>query len=472
MASIVRLLSLVLAWTGVAALLPALVSTRWEEGHAAIFLATTLGCIFFAGVMRFSSAGLGGRIRRFQVFGALAALWVLVPLAATPAIAAAAKLDIGPAWFEAVSAFTTTGFTAIETGPRSLFVWFALLQWSGGLLTLISGLAVLAPSGMAGLPDRAMHHLDELDAVDTEGVLKDVVPVYAAGTFLTFVALLFAGNAPFSSFCLATAAISAGAHLPPEAKVALETGEATRWVVLPVLLWAATSVRWHKALVSRRIHAAPEQRESLVLLGYFVGLGLVLSVILFRLPSDLSVREALGQGLFAAASLISTSGIVPAPDTYAGLPAGLLILVALVGGGALSVAGGLKILRVRAMLARAQGDLMRLISPHIVLRARTGEGGVGSAMRGVWVGTVAMMMMLGLTIVLMAMGAPSFEAALTGSVAALTNTGPLYDASGAGWPAISDLPPLSALGAVVAMIAGRLETVGAFVLVHLIFWRT
>lgn len=472
MASVVRLLALALAWTGAAALIPALVSARWGEGLAPAFLATTLGCGFLAGAMYFASAGLAGRIRRFQVFTALAALWVLVPVVAAPAIALAAGMELHAAWFEALSAFTTTGFTQVPTGPRSLFVWFALLQWSGGLLTLVSGVAILAPAGIAGLPDRAVHRLDERDAVDTAGVLKDVAPVYAGAFGLAFLALLFTGAEPYAAFCLASAATSSGAHIPPEAKAVLEAGGAARWVFIPFLLWAATSVRWHRALVSRRIHAAPEQPESLILLGYWLVLGLLFAVLLFRVTPGEDVLESIGEGLFTAASLISTSGLPAASDTFQHLPMGLLLMVTLVGGGALSVAGGLKILRVRAMLLRARGDLARLISPNIVQPSRTGEGGIGSAMRGVWVGTVALFATLAAVIVALGFGAPSFEAALVGAVAAITNAGPLYDASGQGWPPIASLPAVSMAGAAFAMIAGRIETVGAFVLIHLAFWRT
>ncbi|OYX10655.1 MAG: hypothetical protein B7Z15_13455, partial [Rhizobiales bacterium 32-66-8] len=92
--------------------------------------------------------------------------------------------------------------------------------------------------------------------------------------------------------------------------------------------------------------------------------------------------------------------------------------------------------------------------------------------RGVWVAMVALFATLAGVLIVMSMGTPTFEAALTGAVAALTNTGPLYDASGAGWPPISSLNLLSQLGAVFAMVAGRLETIGAFVLIHLAIWRT
>lgn len=472
MTSVVRLIALVLALTGAAALLPALVSARWGEGHAPIFLATTLGCVFFAGAMRFASDGFRGRARRLDIFAALAALWLIVPVMATPAIASAAGLPLSEAWFEALSAFTTTGFSQVERGPRSLFVWFCLLQWSGGLLTIVSGFAVLAPAGIGGLPDRAGQRLDEREAVDLAGAMKDVAPIYLGAFIAAFVVLLLAGNTPYAAFSLASAVTSSGAHLPPEAKLALAEGTATRFVMLPFFLWAATSVRWHRALATRRIHAAPEQGESLVLIAYWAVLGVLLAVLLFDVGPRIPVPVALSEGLFAAASLISTSGIEPASGVFAAMPQGLLIAVVLVGGGALSVAGGLKILRLRALLLRTQADLTRLISPNIVQPARTGEGGVGSAMRGVWVGTIALFATLALALVLIAGGAPSFEAALTAAVAATTNTGPLYDAAGQNWPPLSSYPALPMAGAAFAMIAGRIEIIGAFVLIHLAFWRT
>ncbi|OYW32893.1 MAG: hypothetical protein B7Z41_06995 [Rhizobiales bacterium 12-66-7] len=379
MPSILRLLALALLWVGGAALLPALVSVRNGEGQEPIFLATTLACVFFAGAMRLSCAGVKVRMRRLHAFAALAALWLLVPVVAAPAVAVASGLDLWRAWFEALSAFTTTGFTAVHEAPRSLYVWFALLQWSGGLLTIVSGVAVLAPAGLAGLPHRAQAGVDGLEIVDTGGVVRDIAPIYAAATLLALIVLLASGNSIYVALCLASAATSSGAHVPPQAVEALRTSVATPLAMVPFMLWSATSVRWHRALVTRRIHAAPEQSESLLLLGYWVVAAIVLGAVIFRDPSVISVRASLEMGVFAT---------------------------------------------------------------------------------------------LALTIILMSISMPSLQAGVTAAVAALTNTGPIYDAANPDWPAISALPPLSVLGAAFAMIAGRLGTVGAFVLIHLAFWRS
>lgn len=468
MAPILRLFALVLALLAAAALVPALVGLGARDGSAPVFIATAVASLFLAGAVHLAVRGRPGRLRRLHLFAALGVLWLLVPIMAAPAVAVLAPMAFGGAVLEALSAFTTTGLSSVGEAPASLHVWLALLQWAGGLLTLVAGIAVLAPAGVAGLPDRAVHPGETVEAIDLLDALGTVAPIYGLATLVAFIAMLGAGASLLSAGTLATAVISTGAHVPPEAHEFLAASVPGRWVTIPFLLWSATSVRWHKALVSRRIHAAPEQGESLILFGYWAVLGLVMGAYFFRGAAGLHTHEAVLDGLFGAASLISTTGLAPHRGAFDELPPALVLAVAFVGGGALSVSGGLKILRVRAMLLRARGDLMRLVYPNLVQPSRTGEGGVGSAMRGVWVGMVALCLTFAAALILIAGSMPSFEAAVSTAVSALSNTGPLLD----GTPGPEDFDLLAAVGAGFAMIAGRLETVGAFVIIHLAFWRT
>ncbi|QRG05476.1 TrkH family potassium uptake protein [Xanthobacter dioxanivorans] len=463
-------LAAALAGMGALALVPAAVAARTGSGHAPIFLATFAFAFFVAGLLRFTMQDRPVRLTRTGGVALVAAIWLLVPLAATPSIAIAAGLPPLAAWFEAVSAFTATGLTALKQGPASLFVWFGLLQWAGGLFTVVSAVAVLAPAGLGGLPDRTPRGGAALDVVDLVAVLRETAPAYVAATGLIVVLLLMGGESFYVAFTLATAVVSAGAHLPPEAQLALTLDESPKWLLLPFLLWSATSVRWHRALLTRRVNAAPEQVESLVIIGWWAVLGVVVGAILYR-TADAPSLEALRDGLFSAASLISTSGIGPRDGSYESLPAGLVILVVLLGGGALSVAGGLKMMRLRAILLRTRGDLMRLVYPHLVQPAAL-EGGVGSVMRGIWAGAASLAFLFGVCAIALSPGLPSFQAALAAAAAVVTNTGPVYDAAGLGWPAISSLPVGSVLVAVLGMVAGRLEIIGLFVVLHLAVWRT
>lgn len=456
---------------GVMALLPAFVAARTGAGHAGAFLATSVFCIFLAGLLRFTTQGVVVRLRQAQGLGGLVAVWIIVPLAATPAVALSSGLSPLAAWLEATSAVTATGITALKQGPASLYVWLALLQWLGGLLTLVSFVAVLAPAGLGGLPDRTLRGGGALDVVELRGVVTEIVPIYVGGTFAVILVMMMAGQPLYVAFTLATAVASAGAHLPPEAQLALTLDQSIKWLLLPFVLWSATSVRWHRALITRRINAAQDQPESLVILAYWAVLGIVLGALLYRSLGDYPI-EAIGDGLFSAASLIATSGIGPRDGTYESLPEGIIIAVALLGGGAFSVAGGLKMLRLRAMLLRTRGDLMRLVYPNLVQPVSLGEGGIGSAMRGVWVGAATLFILFAMVLLAVSPGLPNLDAALAAATALVSNTGPVYDAAGRGWPVIASLPTGSVLAAGFAMVAGRLEIIGLLVVIHLIFWRT
>lgn len=470
MVNAARPLAAGLLFLGLLALLPAAVAARGATGHGGVFIATAGFCLFLAGLLRFTTEGISVRLSRAGGVALVATLWLVLPLAATPAIAIVSGLSPLAAWLEAVSAFTTTGITALRQGPPSLYVWLALLQWAGGLLTVVAAVAVLAPAGLGGLPDRTPRGGGTLDAVDISAVLGEIAPVYLAATVIAMLVLVGSGESPYVAFTLATAAVSAGAHLPPEAQLALALDESPKWVLLPFLLWSATSVRWHRALLTRRINAAPEQEESLVLLGWWLVLGIVFGALLFQ-ATDVPALQAVRDGLFSAASLVSTSGIGPHEGTYASLPLGLVILVVMLGGGALSMAGGLKMMRLRAILLRSRGDLMRLVYPHLVQSAAL-EGGVGSVMRGIWAGAASLAFVFGVCVIALSPGLPGLEAALAAAAAVVTNTGPVYDAGGPGWPAIASLPAPSVLVAGLAMIAGRLEIIGLFVVIHFAFWRS
>lgn len=463
-------LSAVLAGVGVLALAPAAVAARTGEGHAPAFLATFAFCVFLAGLLRFTTQGRPMRVGRTGGIALVVSIWILIPLAVTPSVALSSGLSPLAAFFEAVSAFTATGLTALKLGPTCLFVWLGLLQWVGGLFTVVSAVAVLAPAGLGGLPDRNPRGGAALDVVDLVAVLKETAPAYLGVSLLIIIALMMNGESLYVAFTLATAVVSAGAHLPPEAQLALTLDAAPKWILLPFLIWSATSVRWHRALLTRRINAAPEQTESLLVIGWCLVVGVAFGAILFRV-ADVPSVEALRDGLFSAASLVSTSGIGPREGTYESLPAGLVILVVLLGGGALSVAGGLKMMRLRAILLRTRGDLMRLIYPHLV-QPSAYEGGVDSAMRGIWAGAASIAIVFGVCAIALSPGLPGFDAAIAAAAAVVTNTGPVYDAAGAGWPAISSLPAGSVLVAALGMVAGRLEIIGLFVVLHLAVWRT
>lgn len=68
-------------------------------------------------------------------------------------------------------------------------------------------------------------------------------------------------------------------------------------------------------------------------------------------------------------------------------------------------------MRLRALLMRARGDLLRLIYPNLAQSVRLGQSDMSSTMRGVWVATATLFSVFALCVMALAPGLPSLEAA-------------------------------------------------------------
>ena len=167
--------------------------------------------------------------------------------------------------------------------------------------------------------------------------------------------------------------------------------------------------------------------------------------------------------LFNAASLLSTNGftIGEAP------PLTVALVTAIIGGAAVSTAGGFKILRWIVIMRRAREEIRRLIIPSGVF----GERRVANEL-GVWMHFIVFTITLAALVVAVSAGGHNFELAASAAIAALSNSGPLIqlaEGGSAGYAVFSE--PLRWL-LVAAMILGRLEAAAALALINRAFWRS
>ena len=110
-------------------------------GAAGSFLLSALVVFFCGGGLVLATAEPRRDLNKRESYMLLFLFWLgLPPFAALPFWLGPWSLDADLALFESVSALTTTGLTAlgdIKTAPRSLLLWRALLQWAGGLMTVV-----------------------------------------------------------------------------------------------------------------------------------------------------------------------------------------------------------------------------------------------------------------------------------------------------------------------------------------------
>ena len=485
MTAILYFLSIVLGALGGLMLPTALVALSAGDGDLAeVFLLTSGLTGFVSGGIYFALREQKKELVNAQTFLLCVLVWFGLPLGAAFPFVVSGQLNGIDALFEATSGLTTTGsttFSSLADVPTALIFWRAILQWFGGFLTLLSFLLILAPGGVGGVPRRQIGMMDR-NLNDENGrifqVIRQVGASYAIFTLVLAWLLIIAGLPPFDSICLAFSTLSTGGFLPIDGTIASYDNRLAELFLALGMLIGATSVLWHRMAVRGKMQMLAEHRESYALILLVVALGLLYSIVLFRLAGSASVlppSSALRQGFFTAISLVSTTGMELRHADVTVLPGLLVICVALVGATPFSTAGGLKLYRIGAMIVQAAGEIGRLIYPSSVRGGKVGQTDYTiQLMKAIWSSFLLSMIMIAIVAGMVTYDIGHFDGGLVAAVSSFSNIGPLY---ASGWSQTGEWPSYAEMGLtvkyalIVTMILGRIEIIVLLGALNLNFWR-
>lgn len=412
------------------------------------------GGAYAASIGRRSPAGFRGALIVILIW------WTAIPVfAAIPIMAEG--LSFADAYFETVSAMTTTGAWLSHEGAlasASGALWRAELQWLGGLASLAIAAAIFIRPAFIGI-DTLLPPFSRGDRDSFLRPLRNAVVsfagVYAIVTLAAFSAIALAGASTFDAAILAMTTAASGGFIPH-----LEGIGAYPLGVLISISFFTLLGGVNFVLIARIVKGQKERLRDLET-GAFL-LIVVWAAVLFWVSAGAGDVDLIIPQFFNAASLMTTNGymIGEAP------PLLVALVTAIIGAAAVSTAGGFKVLRWLVIMRRAREEIRRLITPSGVFGARRVANELG-----VWMHFLVFTLTLAGLLLALSIGGHSFELAAAASTAALSNTGPLIalaDAAASGYAVFSE--PLRWL-LLAGMILGRLEAAVALALINRAFWR-
>ncbi|MEM7568544.1 MAG: potassium transporter TrkG [Pseudomonadota bacterium] len=374
-------------------------------------------------------------------------------------------IDPVAAWFEGVSAMTTTGSSAAgppATLPQAILLWRCVSEWLGGWIFICFAIAIQPVLNISGM----RFAVNILPRTEARSLYHRIVEtgltlgrLYAALTAIATLLILLCGADFFVALPLAMIGLATGGYLPFEQGLTSISGLSVKTGFFFVLLLGSLNFTLYYAVFRGRAH----QTFRLVELRGVLRM-LVLAVLAMIAVSLLSGDIARGQvslldTVFLAISAVSTSGLSPLGTQTASLSVGILLLsVCVIGGMAGSTTGGVKILRALLIDRFVNSELARLGNPNRVSPVEyAGRVVRVSDMLGIWslVLVVAATIAIG-SLILSALQMP-FLSAIAVSVSAVTNAGPMpevMDPRFAGYGAMSAAMMFTCAS---LMILGKLE---------------
>lgn len=435
---------------------------------------------------------------RLHLVTLLGAYIVLPAIAALPLIGLVEGLTFWPGYFEMLSALTTTGATLFPDGTTLIapvHLWRGMFGWFGGFMILVAAYAILEPLNLGGFevrtafagaqpgqPSDKRQNDDPSDRIIR--IVKVILPIYVALTFLLALGLILAGDRPFVAVVHAMAVLSTSGISPIGGLEYASSGVLGELCIAIFLAFALThtiiSLHQHRE-ATRNPLKDPEVQLGLSLI-------CIVSVVLFlRHFLDLDVTEgnnireavaAFWGTIFTSLSFLTTAGFASSQwETAHGwsdltMSGGLVLMaLAMFGGGIATTAGGIKLLRMFALYRHGIREMERLVHPSSI--GASGRAGRRIRREGAYIAWMFLMLffltLAGVFLALTLLGL-DFESAFVISTATLTNTGPLpnffnhidsYDSLGTNALAILN----------IAMILGRVEVLVVIALLNPEYWR-
>ncbi|MDQ2092816.1 TrkH family potassium uptake protein [Rhodalgimonas zhirmunskyi] len=476
----------------------ALAYERFLEARS-FFYASVLG-LFAMTIITITTSGRprrsrGGLTDLLALFAAFAVLPIFL---AWPFYEALRTTFFINAYFEMVSALTTTGATmfAPERLSDTLHLWRGMVGWFGGLIMWVAAVAILAPLNLGGFEVTASAEPGQggtpSERYETSGVnrrlqraLHALLPVYGGLTAVIWLCLIILGDRAEVALIHAMSTMATSGISPLGGVEQAGSGLAGEAVIFLFMFFALSRLTFSSDTltgVRPGLLNDPEFRIGLLII---VGVPLLLFarhwIGAFELDDEENVYaagRALWGSIFTVMSFLTTTGFESAgwEDTrnWSGLgtPGMILLGVALIGGGVATTAGGVKLLRVYALYLNGLREMEKLVHPSSVGRASSASRRIRR--QGAFVAWIFFMLFafsLVAVTTLFTLTGVDFENALVLAIASLSTCGPLVTAGAEDPIALAMLSDSAKLVFSAASVLGRLETLAIIALFNPALWR-
>jgi len=275
-------------------------------------------------------------------------------------------------YFEAMSGFTTTGFTMypnLDVVPYTMQFWRGFTQWLGGIGIVVLALTILTSPSVNIMRMYAAEGRDERIMPSIRHTAKIILYIYSLYTVISIILFKLAGMPVFDSVFYTFSALSTGGFALNNASIFFYHNLWIEIVAIIVMIIGATNFALHYTVLKgnwKEYFKDIETKVSYILL--FAGIILVAIFLYNNSIYGHDIFTSIRYSVFQVVSALTTTGLQTAmPDeiTYkwTGLGIFVLTILMIIGAGACSTGGGIKWLRIGILAKGIWWEVKSLLVP-------------------------------------------------------------------------------------------------------------
>lgn len=364
---------------GAAMLVPILVSFIYNEPR---YIAPFLSSAAVSAVIGFSLVKLFKietqiTLKSAMVFSTI--IWLIACALGALPYYISGELSYLNSYFEAMSGFTTTGFSMYSNLNAVSFTmnfWRAFTQWIGGLGIIFLLLALLRSTGADVMRLYLAEGREERLRPSIKHSTRVIVYIYVFFTALGIILFLISGMPLFDSVFYTFTALSTGGFGMQNTSILFYNSVWIEIAAMILMMIGATNFALHYTVLKGNWKEYFRDIETKVAFSLIILSTILVTFVLYShqvYGNDLLLNFRFA--LFQMVSAISTTGLQTAfyPDIlskWIGLGTFLMTIIMIIGAGSLSTGGGIKWLRLGVLLKGISWQVKSFILPGKAVMAK------------------------------------------------------------------------------------------------------
>jgi trk system potassium uptake protein TrkH len=448
-----------------------------EESHS--FLSSSFVTILIGTLFVLANLQKEYQLNLKQTFLFSTFAWIAIAgFGALPFMLSDINFSISDSFFESMSGITTTGSTVVtdlDSSPKSILMWRAIMQWLGGVGIIVMAITVLPLLKVGGMQLFKIESSDKPEKIlpRTTQVAFIIISTYLVLTFCCAFFYKILGMTVFDSLAHAMTTIATGGFSTHNDSIGYFNNSNIEIIAtIFIILGSIPFISYLKFIKgNRKIFFQDVQIKGLIYL--FVISALIMFIYLFFNNSNILIIEKIRIASFNVVSILSGTGYITNDFSLWGkFPLIFFLFLMFIGGCAGSTACGIKIFRFQLLFLFLNNQVKKIIYPNSVFILKYNNQKItDNYMNSVIIFVFAYLFIFMLTAMLLSITGLDFLSAISGAATSISNVGPgLGEMIGPNGN-FKSIPEVSKWILSFGMLLGRLELFAVLILFFPSFWR-
>ncbi|MBO8174672.1 MAG: TrkH family potassium uptake protein [Thermococcus sp.] len=313
-----------------------------------------------------------------QAMISAAFVWLFASFISVVPFMKIAHMSFVDSYFESMSAWTGTGLTMmsnLESYPHILLFWRSWMQWLGGIGIVLVALTILIRPGVAAARLYKAEARTERILPNLANTSKIIFQIYAVLTLLGIYLYYINGMPLFDAVIHAMTGLGTGGMSSHDLSIGYFNSLSIEAVTIFLMIMGAVNFTVHyKMFKNRNIRHFFEDIQVRYMFVFLIPTIVLISYSLITWK-HMQIAKAFRESIFHAVSAITCTGFsIDDLSKYPELAKLLIGFLMVVGGGAGSTAGGIKLIRITLTYESLKWTIQQAILPKgAVIKRKVGE---------------------------------------------------------------------------------------------------